>query len=212
LLTKSAPDGALVWATRLTNGAPLAGARAEFYSLPTNGQPALLSSANIDAGGLASVPIHLGQPRPEKMAVVVESGDDWAYQTVQLPEPHHPVGMIFTGRGVYRPGENVEIKGIARLPITTGLVTPKQGEVQIRLLNPDRREVARARKSFSRFGTFSAELPVPEDGALIIESRPNFRKGGCYRPSVSINIGRLKTKYSCRPINHLISPAKKWPA
>lgn len=192
LLTKVSPEDAIVWATAFSDGSALAGAKVDLYALPKKGKATLVSSSKADAGGLAFLPVRLGPVRPENLAVFVERGDDWAYQTLSTPPIADPVGLVFTGRGIYRPGENMAIKGLVRLPITTGLVTPKVGDVTLRLLDTDRHEVARMQTKLTKFGTFSAEMPVPVDGQL-----------GFYQLRADVAGGQLRTRVTVdeyRPI------------
>ncbi|HMY19397.1 MAG TPA: Ig-like domain-containing protein, partial [Polyangium sp.] len=166
LLTKISPEDAVVWATALSDGSAIAGAKVDLYALPNKGQATLISSSKADAGGLAFLPLRLGQVRPENVAVVVERGEDWVYQTLQTPPVAEPAGLVFTGRGIYRPGENVQIKGVVRQPKTTGLFTPKEGDVLLRLVDSERREAARMPAKLTKFGTFNAEMTVPADASL----------------------------------------------
>ncbi|MBK9263807.1 MAG: Ig-like domain-containing protein [Polyangiaceae bacterium] len=192
MYTKTSPDEAVVWVTRLSSGSAISGARVDLYELPAKGQAKLLSTSRVDSTGLSLVPVRLGEPRPDRLAVVVEHGDDWAYQTIKTQRLAEPVGKLFTGRGIYRPGESVEIKGLVRLPVTSGLITPKEGEVIVRVTDSSHHEIARARRAFSRFGTFSAELPIPADAPL-----------GLYHVDAKFARGRLRSRFSVdqyRPI------------
>ncbi|MDC3959292.1 Ig-like domain-containing alpha-2-macroglobulin family protein [Polyangium jinanense] len=169
-LTKIAPDEALVWLTRLSNAAPVKGARVEVHYVPPGGRPSLLGAAEADDKGLASIPLRIPPRKPgereAKLAVVARSGDDWMYQSLSAPPAPEPVGRLFSARGIYRPGEQVELKGVLRVPVTAGLDTPRGREVTLRILDPERRPISTTRHVLSRFGTFATVMPLAEDAPL----------------------------------------------
>ncbi|HVK63141.1 MAG TPA: Ig-like domain-containing protein, partial [Polyangium sp.] len=169
-LTKIAPDEALVWLTRLSNTSPVKGARVEVHHIPRGGRPSILGATLADDKGLAAIPLRIptrkaGDPEA-KLVVVARSGDDWMYQSLAAPRAPEPVGRLFSARGIYRPGERVELKGVLRLPVTAGLDTPSGREVTLRILDPERRPISTSRHVLSRFGTFATIIPLAEDAPL----------------------------------------------
>ena len=194
LLGKVASDEALLWVTSLSTGMPAKNARVEVFHVAKNEKPLPLGAAFADAGGLASVPMKIPRAAREdegdhengaRLALFAKSGDDWAYQTFRRPNPPDAVGNLFTGRGIYRPGERVEIKGILRAPRTTGLETPAGREIELRLFGPERELLSSSRQTLSRFGTFSAMLPIAESAPL-----------GAYRVEAELDGARVRTWFS----------------
>src|SRR5262249_46494525 len=104
----------LVWATGLSDGKPLAGVELQLANVGVKGK--------TDAKGLAKLPL----VRDNAQMVVARKGDDVAF----LPESiwwWNPSGSwhtmeldpelrwyVFDDRGLYRPGEDVKIKGWIR--------------------------------------------------------------------------------------------------
>lgn len=170
--------GSLVWVTRLSTGAPVAGAA---VSLRRAGQAAPFA-ATTDATGFATIPAAAYQPVSdgnEDTVLVVRSGDDWTYRPAdqvlspwQLGVPFddsedRPFGMVFTDRGIYRPGDTVELKGIVREEAPSGTTTPAAGrKVRLEVQSPDGSAVTSLEPVLTAFGTFSAKVVVPRSGRL----------------------------------------------
>jgi hypothetical protein len=164
LSTRAAHDGVLVWLTRLSTGAPIAGATVDLRQLGAIGSPPI-ASAITGADGLASLP-RQSLAVPEQLAVVARSGDDWAYRAIPIPIAPAPVGLLFTERGIYRPGEHVSLEGIFRVPDTRGLTTPHGRVVEIWVVDAGGKEIARSKETLSPFGTFTTEIPIRRDAPL----------------------------------------------
>src|SRR6185295_9112972 len=75
-------------------------------------------------------------------------------------------GMLFTERGVYRPGDVIKVKGIVRKEATSGNTTPAGLDVSVTMRSPDDMVVGRATLRTSRFGTFATEFTVPLSASL----------------------------------------------
>lgn len=177
---KLSRHGSLVWVTRLSDGAPVAGAKVELHR---RGSPA--KSYDADARGIALIPAADYQPNfykdePASRAVIVaRSADDWAFRyasdqldawrfgvATDLSGEQKSYGMLFTERGIYRPGDGVHVKGIVRTEVPTGNSIPKGLPLELSLRSPDGEEVSRQKVSATRFGTFHASVKVPRAGAL----------------------------------------------
>ncbi|MEP7123780.1 MAG: Ig-like domain-containing protein [Byssovorax sp.] len=164
LSTRAAHDGVLVWLTRLSTGAPIAGAAVELLHRDAPGSPPI-ASAITGADGLASLPRE-SLAKAEQVVVVARSGDDWAYRAIPLPTTPEPVGLLFTERGIYRPGERVSLEGMFRVPDTRGLRTPRGRVVEVWVLDANDKEIARSKQTLSTFGTFTTEIPIRRDAPL----------------------------------------------
>lgn len=181
LFGKIAPSEVLSWVTRLSDGMAPPNTHVEAFYVEKNKKPILLGAADADPSGLAGMAMKIphadGDENDDdeterqhqneaRIALFARSGDDWAYQTFRAPRRPLALGSVFTGRGVYRPGEEVEVKGVLRIPDASGLTTPRSREIELRVLDTERAVVHSVRKTLSRFGTFSATLPIAEGAPL----------------------------------------------
>jgi alpha-2-macroglobulin len=177
---KLSRHGSLVWVTRLSNGAPVPNAVVELYR---KGVPPKRYDA--DARGIATIPQADYEPdfykddSDSRAVIIAKSGDDWAYRyaheyldgwrfgvSTDLSGQQRTYGMMFTERGIYRPGDSVEVKGIVRREIPTGNAVPTGVGVELVLSSPDGEEVSRKKLVTSRFGTFSTRVKVPRTASL----------------------------------------------
>ncbi|WP_437494697.1 MG2 domain-containing protein [Sorangium sp. So ce1014] len=175
---KVSPNGSVVWVTRLSTGAPVPGAS---VWIRTPGAPAP-AAVLTDAEGFATVPATAyrpgATPGPERGVIFARSGDDWTYRRVadalsgwrfgaqsDFSEPR-PFGMVFSDRGIYRPGDTVRVKGIFREEAARGTRTPAGKSVAFKVEGPDGEALVTLSPSLSAFGTFSADVKIPETARL----------------------------------------------
>lgn len=179
ITAKLSRHGSLVWVTQLSTGTPVGGASVE---LRDHGK--LLHAYSSDANGLAAIPSgdfapNLESPEAATGVLVVKNGDDWAFRRVsdfigpwRLNVPSdfsgslRVIGMLLTDRGLYRPGDTVNVKGILRRETPTGSAVLVDTPLELVLTSPQGEEVSRARLRTSEHGTFSAAVRVPASGAL----------------------------------------------
>ncbi|HEY5372696.1 MAG TPA: MG2 domain-containing protein, partial [Polyangiaceae bacterium] len=180
LTAKLSPDGSLVWVTRLSSGEPVAKANVRILGLPGP-----VHEYQTDAQGIAQIPATDFKPNLEESdsdvnaLLVVKSGDDWTYEKARdylspwrLSVPfdgsgkRHTYGLMFTERGIYRPGDDVQVKGILRRELQSGNRTPAGEEINVELYSPDSEQVQTQTLKLTKFGTFSAHFKVPETGHL----------------------------------------------
>ncbi len=173
---KVSPHGSLVWVTRLSTGAPVAGAT---VSLSRTAGPHLVDVIT-DANGFAPIPESSFVPSAsnEKAVIFARRGDDWAYQRVSDTvesyrfgvwadlSPERPFGMIFSDRGIYRPGDTVRLKGIFREEAKTGTSTPAGRTVDLDVESSDGQPISKLTLPLSAFGTLSADVKIPDTGRL----------------------------------------------
>ncbi|HEU5162543.1 MAG TPA: MG2 domain-containing protein, partial [Thermoanaerobaculia bacterium] len=128
LTLKHSPLGALVWATRLSDASPVAGAAVEIRDRGNR----VVWSGVTDRDGVALAPnVNLRKEwwQLEFIAVAESAGDvayvandwhegivPWEFGIPFSPEPgtQRLRGSVFTDRGVYRPGEEIHAKLILR--------------------------------------------------------------------------------------------------
>ena len=182
ITAKLSADGSLVWVTRVSSGEPVAGASVRLIGLAG----ALHERQyQTDAEGIARVPAAdftplFNQPLNDADAlIVVKSGDDWAYESARnflspwrfsVPfdwqDGLRAYGLMFTERGIYRPGDDVQVKGIVRREAPSGNTTPANEQVEVELYSPDAESVQTENVVLSKFGTFATHFKVPETGHL----------------------------------------------
>ncbi len=175
---KLSRHGSLVWVTRLSDGAPVPNATVELYKKGGGKK-----SYSADKRGIATIPssdlaLDFYRMAAEDAPVLVaRSGDDWAYRLASdyieawrydipsdLSGRQQRYGMMFTERGIYRPGDGLQVKGIVRGEVPTGNQVPSGVPLELVLQSPEGDEVSRVKLRTSRFGTFSAKLKIPRSG------------------------------------------------
>jgi len=177
---KLSPEGSLVWVTRVSSGAPVAKATVRLLG-GASGE----HRYETDAQGIAKISATDFSPRLDESSgdasaiLVVQSGDDWAFERARdflspwrfsVPfdwsGKQRNYGMIFTERGIYRPGDEVQVKGIVRREQTSGNATPAGEELTLELFSPDSERMHSQTVKLNQFGTFAVTLKVPETGHL----------------------------------------------
>ncbi|HKO54175.1 MAG TPA: MG2 domain-containing protein [Polyangiaceae bacterium] len=180
ITAKLSPEGSLVWVTRVSSGEPVAKASVRILG-GSSGE----HRYETDAQGIAKIGPQDFAPRLDESdadaaaILVAQSGDDWAFERARdfLSPWRFSVpfdwsgrkrnyGMIFTERGIYRPGDEVQVKGIVRREQTSGNATPAGEELTLDLYSPDSERTHTQPVKLNRFGTFSVTLKVPDTGHL----------------------------------------------
>lgn len=179
---KDAPEGTLVFVTRLDNAAPVEGAAVSLIG--TNEQIAWRGVTGAD--GVAMAPIGLRDPeRTWQLAfiAVAEKDGDIAYAASDwnegispwefgLPYEARPPsgtirGTVFTDRGVYRPGEALHLKAILRRATAAGIELLPPGTTATAVIQDSRgREVDRRTLTLTRWSSAEWTFTVPDPGAL----------------------------------------------
>lgn len=93
----------------------------------------------------------------------------WAFgvPNESFPKERALRGFLHTDRGLYRPGDTVHVRGLARLlERGGGLLVPQGAEATVTISDPSEREVLRRTLPLSRFGGFSLEHALPEVAPL----------------------------------------------
>jgi uncharacterized protein YfaS (alpha-2-macroglobulin family) len=171
---KVSPDGSLVWVTRLSTAEPVARAEIEIGG----GKARYLTNDH----GIALIPSADFRPdfdHDSKDLVFASAGTDWTFEALRdaLPAWQLPVstsigaelglsGLLFTERGVYRPGDSVRVKGIVRRQTTRGSALPKGEKLTLVLNSPEGEKVRTLTLPISDFGTFHADLRLPAAATL----------------------------------------------
>ena len=171
VLAKRGVSTAVVWVTRLSNGALVA--RADVKLIDANG--ATLAKAQTDERGLARF-AKLPEPNGDEV-FSVESGDDLAvvasdwrwsegvrpWQLGAREGDDNPTQLfVHTDRGVYRPGEHVYVHGLVRA-VRDGAPAriPEQRGVQLVLSDGTERFFTQ-QLQLSDFGSFASDIALPQ--------------------------------------------------
>ena len=170
LTAKRGRDGWLVWALSLRSALPQSGVVVTARSF--NNQ--VLAQATTDATGIASLNIPENHPDGAAWLLTAERNGDLNYlipdrQTWMIdnvdqsgrPWPQNYEAMLYTERGVYRPGDTVHLTGILR---------DRQGHrppafpLQVKVTRPDGRVVGQLKclPDANRQGMFQVDYPSSE--------------------------------------------------
>ena len=184
----------LVWATKLSTGKPLPGATVTVRD--ANGKVTFTGAT--DAEGVAVLPgsdklkgAKAGAADGEDegwgesgMRIYVQSGNDWTMLNpdragglspwnfnVSFERDGAPTklrGFMHTDRGLYRPGDKVHVKGIARVTrLGEPLAPPGEGKkVKVEVDGPMGRTVMETEAKLSAYGGFWFDLALPGDARL----------------------------------------------
>ncbi|APR79680.1 Large extracellular alpha-helical protein [Minicystis rosea] len=174
---KVSGHGSLIWVTRLGSAAPVEGARVSIARPDGSRADGFVTDKN----GFVVVPESAWSATREMLdrsVILARLGDDWTYRragdllsgyrhgvSINLG-PDLPFGMLFTDRGIYRPGDTVHIKGMFRQEAARGLVTPAGRTVDLVFETPDGEAFSRQSVALSAFGTLAVDLKVPDTGRL----------------------------------------------
>ena len=178
-----------VW--RLSDGKPAAKAAVELVDVTGK----KLAEAVTDAQGVAGLPGVGELPIPQTtaegyplwgppfLAARVKAGDDFGitstsdsswdlspyrFDANEAWEMTPPVaeGLIFTDRGIYRPGEPVFVKGILRERSLGKLRTPGGRAITVALIDGRGNAVSTLNRTVSAFGGFDAKFDLPGESEL----------------------------------------------
>lgn len=182
--------GSLVWVNRLSDGQPVVGAEIRIRA-PGGSAPGD-HVAQTDQHGMALVPgekLYPSRDYRRSPLIIVKKGEDWAYRSADdllygwrygvstdLHGELDTFGMIFTERGVYRPGDTVRIKGVLRKPEPRGTSTPAGKAAKVSISTPTGEPLLDRTITLTEFGTFALDANVPATAPL-----------GGYEITVSVN-------------------------
>ncbi|HRI70860.1 MAG TPA: MG2 domain-containing protein, partial [Polyangium sp.] len=174
---KLSRHGSLLWISRLSNAEPITGAE---VSIERPGNPPV-GPFRTDASGFVTIPENVFSTNlsaTERGVVVVRHGNDWTYKHLEDrldgwrfdarvdSSEERPFGLVFTDRGIYRPGDTVHIKGIFRKEGNPGTITPAGVPVEFKVESPEGEEISTQTETLSPFGTASVDIVVPKTGKL----------------------------------------------
>jgi uncharacterized protein YfaS (alpha-2-macroglobulin family) len=189
---KLSRNGGAVWVTRLSSAQPVPSA-----TVTIRRGAKVLFTGQTDVRGLVAIPEEQFRAVTEDGSVdqesilVVRSGQDWTYRRVaeflspwrygaplSLSGSASTLGLLFSDRGVYRPGETVRVKGIFRKPTPKGTATPAGSDVTLEVYDGHGEKIHEARAKLDAFGEFSTDVKVPATAHLgVAELRAELDPG-----------------------------------
>ncbi|MEW5957182.1 MAG: Ig-like domain-containing protein [Chloroflexota bacterium] len=178
LTLKAGERDALVWATDLAGGQPIAGLEIAFY----NEDRQQLGVAATDADGVARLELGPRSYRSPLLAVALPGGnqplfaavsENWArgispYEfglEVAYDLPEFNV-HLYTDRPIYRPGQSVAFKGIIRAEDDVNFRLPDLGQVHLTVQDAAYETLFDDMVDVSPAGTFNGEITLAEGAAL----------------------------------------------
>ena len=165
----------LVYVSRLSDAQPVAGAGVRVMRAIET-----VAAGQTDGAGVFrfTLPATSDEQAHDELAAVVDKDGDLSfarkYEGVgpwQLTENASSlasgpeVAHLFTERGIYRPGDTLQLKGILRSESERGFV-PSKGDALVIALDANGRELERAPVALSEFGTFARALRIPGSAPL----------------------------------------------
>ncbi|RCK72373.1 MAG: hypothetical protein ANABAC_2040 [Anaerolineae bacterium] len=175
LTFKLSPEEVFVWAVESESLAPLINAPIVIYD--ENGE--VLAQGQTDHQGLFRKKIQtVTDPWRNFYAVVYQPDhpqfglampgwsvgvDSWEFG---IPFQFSPPSLklyLYTDRPIYRPGQTVYLRAIARQAFNARYTLPDVVTLPLRIQNPNGQEIARLSLSLSEFGSASGEFLLPED-------------------------------------------------
>ncbi len=193
LTAKFSPENSLVWVTKLKDASPVAGARVE---VRTDSNVVVWSGTTDRNGlamapGWARLGLKRAQTnpngdwydsRPPRQWILVRTGDDVAFSSSDWnnglepwmfgveydwnPQPETMESEVFTDRGLYKAGEQVEMKGIVRVRSEGTWKIPKNADLSVSIKDSRYQEVLTARPQLNAFGSFVLSVPLTASAAL----------------------------------------------
>ena len=144
------------------------------------------------------------------MSVFVRSGRDWTlvnpFRNGSLHTSHFKVdtdygqsplklrGFMHTDRGLYRPGETVYVKGLAReSSLSEPLKVPHDRKVWFEIKNPKNKTLLERETTLSDFGGFWFDFKLPDDAPLGDYKMTARLKNGVFSHAFSVEEFRPST-------------------
>jgi len=197
LTQKRSPSHVFLRVARMADALPVSGITVRVVT----GDNIELARAVTDSRGLAVFPLAPLFParKPGAYLFIADTPggpslgfvDDSTYDS---PADNAPArvsnhALIVTDRNLYRPGEEVKMKGLLRDETPAGLAIPPAGEIRWQILQGDGdRVIGQGAASLSEEGAFEASWHIPEKAALGECTLKCFRDGKPYSGSSTISI------------------------
>ncbi len=181
MTAKHSPRASLIWVTSLASGKPVAGAEVSIWRLRGT-RP--VWSGTTDKSGLAMAPgaDQLSGGREHKLLFFAQKGGDqnfvdstsrsginaWDFGMDEAWDDKRGslMGLMFSDRGLYRPGDTVHVKGIVRKREGGALKNPVGMGLSVTATDSRGEKIVVKKLRLSEFGTFSMDVKVPAGAPL----------------------------------------------
>ncbi len=171
--------GSLVWVTHLATGAPAAQATVSVHDKKGD----IVCAGQTDERGLVAFsakelkPIQRSGGIESSLLFVARVGDDYTYQRLEQANGLYSgpidylqtgqwVGLVFTDRGVYRPGETVKVGGYFRRTAETGFKVLPGQEYQYIIQDTYNETIAAGVSLLDAYGAMAADVVLAKSAAL----------------------------------------------
>ncbi len=177
---KTTANEAMIWLTDINNGAPVADVPVVFYDQMFNE----LFRQRTDANGLVyrdDLTLEVGyqafyyavteDPTGAHFGMAISGWndgvrpEDFGIYTDFYMQPGEPTSYVYTDRPIYRPGQEVFIKGVVRLNDDLVYSLPKYQTVDVSIASFDETIFDQA-VPLNKFGTFDISLALDNEAAL----------------------------------------------
>jgi uncharacterized protein YfaS (alpha-2-macroglobulin family) len=174
--------GSRVWVTRLSTGAPV-----EAAAVAITDKTRTVFETKTDARGIAVIPPDRYSPVEQhddeagadgSHLLVARLDGDWTWRRVDdvywhwwggpldLTGGPDVIGKLITDRGVYRPGETIEVQGIFRTAQPHGTATPAGREVEVTLHDEQNEDLFTGKAKLDEFGEVALHVLIPATARL----------------------------------------------
>ena len=167
---KRAGDNLYVWVKSLATGKPVPTAQVKLIS--DNNQTLLTGTTNwagfVEFSDVAEktndfIPFMITVAKRDDLAFIQLDRHEIATADFNIAGPAYLQkgyeAFLYTSRGVYRPGETVELAGIVRGPNQR---TPEPLPTRIEVLSPDSRIIKEIRQQTNGSGACDVKIPIPD--------------------------------------------------
>ena len=167
---KRAGDNLYVWVKSLATGDPVPTARVKLIS--DNNQTLLTGTTNwagfVEFSDVAEktkdfIPFLITVAKRDDLAFIQLDRHEIATADFNIAGPAYLQkgyeAFLHTSRGVYRPGETVQLAGIVRGPNQR---TPKPLPTRIEVISPDSRIIKEIRQQTNESGACDVKIPIPD--------------------------------------------------
>jgi len=212
LVVKASPQAALVYAVDIESGQPVAGAS---VTILRNGKP--IAKGKTDSNGLLSVPLPGLDGAQEEGLVEVEgrAGDSIAITSLYYyrQAPRKPLRVyIYTDRPVYRPGQKVFFKAVARELRGDNYKVPPALDAAVRVADANENLAYAGKHTTNSFGSLCGDFDLSEDalpGTYTLSALLQGRRYESYfsvaeyrKPEFEVTVKPARRRYGPREVIH----------
>jgi uncharacterized protein YfaS (alpha-2-macroglobulin family) len=176
LTLKISATDALVWAVDLRSGEPVSGAPVLLYDEEgreiaegeTDGEGIFRSEIPVQEDPYTNRYAVLGQPGEENFAVALNNWNPDLQGNAEIVtdwRPPHLEAYLYTDRPIYRPGQTVYFRAVAREAYNGRYTIPGRSSLPLVLFDDMAQEYASFDLPLSVFGTAHGQYTLPEDFA-----------------------------------------------